>query len=79
MPSLSKLMFDGQYLGHIEQLHKSLKFLSAKARINLLRENSNMEEDDWREKVSVLKDLSESYRSLAYSDEPSDEDSQDDY
>lgn len=71
-------MFDGQYLGHIEHLHKSLKFLSAKARINLLRENNNMEEDDWREKVHVLKNLAESYRSLALSDEPSDEDSQED-
>jgi len=51
MPSMTKLMFDGQYMEHVESLHFNLKNISAVTRYNLLRENDTMEEDEWREKV----------------------------
>ena len=72
---MTRLSLDGNYLTHIESLWKQPKHLSAKARIQLLRENNYMEEDDWREKVNNLHELTEAYRNLALSDEPSDEDS----
>lgn len=72
MPSLTKLMFDGQYLGHIESLYSNLKHISAVTRYNLLRENDNMEEDEWRDKVDQLKDLAEQFKQLAMNEEPSD-------
>jgi hypothetical protein len=80
MPSLTRLMFDGQYLGHIESLYTKLKHISATTRYNLLRENDNMEEDEWRQKVENLKNLAELYKQMALSEEPSDEGSDsDDY
>ena len=56
---MTKLMFDGQYLEHVESLYYNLKNISAVTRYNLLRENDNMEEDEWREKVEQLKNLAE--------------------
>mmetsp|Transcript_14952 Transcript_14952/g.25453 ORF Transcript_14952/g.25453 Transcript_14952/m.25453 type:complete len:504 (-) Transcript_14952:21-1532(-) len=80
MPSLQRLMLDGRYLGHCEKLHSRLKNLSMKTRFNLLRENSNMEEDDWRDKVYRLNEICETHMSLAVGDEPSDQgDDDDDY
>ena len=73
MPSMTKLMFDGQYLKHVEGLHSKLKHISAATRYNLLRENDNMEEDDWRDRVENLKNLAEAYRELALNEEPSNE------
>ena len=52
-------MFDGQYLKHVEGLHSKLKNISATTRYNLLRENDNMEEDEWRDRVEQLKTLAE--------------------
>lgn len=49
-----KLLFDGSYLGHFESMHKKLKCINAKVRQALLRENDNMEEDEWRDKVENL-------------------------
>ena len=73
MPSVTKLMFDGHYLKHVEGLHSKLKNISATTRYNLLRENDNMEEDEWRDRVEQLKTLAEQFRELALSDEPSNE------
>jgi hypothetical protein len=50
-----------------------LKNIGSKTRYNLLRENNNMEEDEWREKVHNLKNLTEKYKALALSEEPSEE------
>ena len=73
-------MLDGQYLDHIQSCHKKLKFVNAVTRYNLLRENDNMEEDEWRQKVENLKQLVEDYQSIALSDEPSNSsDGEDDY
>ena len=77
MPSVTKLMFDGQYLKHVEGLHSKLKNISATTRYNLLRENDNMEEDEWRDRVEQLKTLAEQFRELALSDEPSNESGED--
>ena len=44
-------MLDGRYLQHVEGCYKKLKNISAVTRFNLLRENDNMEEDEWRHKV----------------------------
>lgn len=62
-----KLLFDGSYMGHVKSLHSSLKNINAKTRYNLLRENDNMEEDEWRDKVENLKNLHESYQTMAES------------
>ena len=75
MPSLSKLCVDGQYLGHIEGVYKNLRNLDLRTRQQLLKNNDNMEEEEYREKVENLKNLLESYRMIALGDEPSDEDS----
>ena len=72
-----KLLFDGQYLGHIESLKNKLRNVSVKTRYHLLRENDNMEEDEWREKVNILEEMVESYRSIAMNDEPSDSEGSD--
>jgi hypothetical protein len=65
MPSLTKLCFDGAYYQHVEEQYKSLKNLSMATKIHLLRENDNMEEDEWREKVYKLKELVEEYKQLS--------------
>ena len=54
MPSLVKLTVDGSYMKYCEKLHKQLKCVSAKIKHNLLAENDNMEEDEWRERVEAL-------------------------
>ena len=72
MPSLTKLIMDGQYLGHCEDAYKKLKNLSSKQRYNLMRENDCMEEDEWRERVHGLNIVCENLRSLALGEEPSD-------
>lgn len=77
MPSLTRLMLDGCYLGEVERMYKSLKFLKMSVRANLLKENDNMEEDDWREKVNSLLTLLEAYKSMALSEEPSDDEEDD--
>jgi hypothetical protein len=70
---MTKLMFDGQYMEHIEKLHYNLKNITAVTRYNLLRENDNMEEDEWREKVEQLKNLAEQFKQMALNEEPSDQ------
>ena len=67
-------MLDGSYLGEVERMYKDLKRLKLSVRANLLKENDNMEEDEWREKVNQLLTLVEAYRSMALSEEPSDDD-----
>jgi len=42
-----------------------------KTRASLLKENDNMEHDEWKEKVNQLEILCENYRLLALSEEPS--------
>lgn len=79
MPSMTRLMLDGCYLGEVERMHKGLKNLKLSVRANLLKENDNMEEDEWREKVHQLQNLVEAYRSMALSEEPSDDEEEDDY
>ena len=81
MPSLTRLMLDGCYLGEVERMYKGLKHLKLAVRANLLKENDNMEEDEWREKVNQLLTLVEAYRSMALSEEPSDDEDEeeDDY
>merc|ERR1712147_492304 len=69
MPSLTRLMLDGSYLGEVERMHKALKHITLAVRANLLKENDHMEEDEWREKVNQLHVLCEAYRSMALSDE----------
>jgi len=64
-------MFDGQYMGQMEQNYSSLRNVNAKTRYNLLRENDNMEEDEWRDKVNNLKEICEYYKEMALNDEPS--------
>lgn len=54
VPCLTKLNLDGSYLGEAERMHKSLKHLRLAVRASLLKENDNMEEDEWREKVNNL-------------------------
>lgn len=71
MPSLTKLLLDGSYLGYCEKIYKNLKCLSMKTRASLLKENDNMEHDEWKEKVNQLEILCENYRLLALSEEPS--------
>lgn len=49
---------------------------------HFLRENDNMEEDEWREKVYRLKDLVEEYKQLSQNNDPDDNEdspSDDDY
>lgn len=75
---MSKLLLDGSYLGEVERMHKELKNLRLTVRASLLKENDNMEEDEWREKVYSLNTLLEAYRSMALSEEPSDEEDVDD-
>jgi len=55
--------------------------VNAKTRYNLLRENDNMEEDEWREKVNNLKEMCEYYKEMALNNEPSNDSSagDDDY
>jgi len=74
-------MFDGQYMGQMEQNYSSLRNVNAKTRYNLLRENDNMEEDEWRDKVNNLKEICEYYKEMALNDEPSNDSSagSDDY
>ena len=80
MPSMTKLMLDGQYLEHIKDCHKKLKHVNPVTRYNLLRENDCMEEEDWRDKVENLKQLMEEFQSLACNEEPSNSsDGEDDY
>jgi len=81
MPSLTRLMLDGSYVGEVERMHKALKHVKLAVRANLLKENDHMEEDEWREKVNQLQVLCEAYRSMALSEEPSDgdESGDDDY
>lgn len=55
----------------MESQHKMLKNINAKTRYNLLRENDNMEEDEWRDKVNNLKEICEYFREMALNDEPS--------
>lgn len=43
----------------------------------MLRENDNMEEDEWREKVNTLEEMVEGYKSIAMNDEPSDSEGSD--
>ena len=65
----------------METNYKMLKNVSASTRYNLLRENDNMEEDEWRDKVNNLRELNELYKELALNDEPSNDSSagEDDY
>jgi len=65
----------------MENNYKLLKNVKASTRFNLLRENDNMEEDEWREKVNNLKELTELYKELAQNNEPSNDSSvgEDDY
>lgn len=76
MPSLSKLSVDGQYLGHVEGVYKNLRNLDLRTRQQLLKNNDNMEEEEYRDKVESLKNLLEAYKMIALGDEPSDEDSE---
>ena len=49
---------------------------------HLLRENDNMEEDEWREKVYRLKELVEEYKQISQNNDPDDKEdspSEDDY
>ena len=75
MPSLLKLCFDGQYHDHIQEQYQKLKTINPITKSNLLRENDNMEEDEWREKVYRLKELVEDYKQLAYNNDPDEQDS----
>ena len=59
-------------MNEIENKYKLLKNVDAKTKYNLLRENDNMEEDEWREKVNNLKEITELYKEIALNDEPSD-------
>lgn len=76
---MTRLMLDGSYLGEVERMHKALKNLKLSVRANLLKENDNMDEDEWRDKVHQLHNLVEAYRSMALSEEPSDEEDEEDY
>ena len=73
MPSLTKLTLDGTYLGHVEEQYKKLKCITLKTRQNLLANNDHMEEDDYREKVENLKQLTEAYKMIALGEEPDSE------
>jgi len=42
-----------------------LKNLTIATKTHLLRENDNMEEDEWREKVYRLKELVEEYKQIS--------------
>ena len=82
MPSMTKLCFDGSYHSHVEEQYKSLKNLSMVTKAHLLRENDNMEEDEWREKVYRLKELVEEYKQISQNNDPDDKEdspSEDDY
>lgn len=66
----------------MEEQYKNLKNVKARTRYQLLRENDNMEEDEWREKVNTLKELCEGFKEMALNDEPSNDSSageEDDY
>ena len=82
MPSMTKLNFDGAYHSHVENQYKSLKNISVATKTHLLRENDNMEEDEWREKVYKLKELVEEYKQISQNNDPDDQEdspSEDDY
>lgn len=70
MPTFTKLCLDGSYLGHVEGLYKNLRNLSLVTRSQLLKSNDNMEEDEYRDKVEILKRLTESYKMIALGEEP---------
>ena len=62
---MTKLNFDGTYHSHVEEQYKALKNLTIATKTHLLRENDNMEEDEWREKVYRLKELVEEYKQIS--------------
>ena len=80
LPTLTKLCLDGSYLGTVENCLRSCKNLTKKTRLQLLKEQ-DMEEDDWFERIGNLRELVESYKAIALSDEPDDDEneSDDDY
>ena len=69
---MTKLNFDGAYHSHIEEQYKALKNLTIPTKMHLLRENDNMEEDEWREKVYKLKELTEEYKQISQNNDPDD-------
>ena len=82
MPALLKLNLDGTYLGHVESLYKQLKHLSLVTRSQLLKNNDNMEYEEYKEKVESLKCLTEAYKMIALGEDPdsgSEENEEDDY
>ena len=75
-----KLNLDGTYHDHIESQYKKLKNLKLVVRQQLLKSNDDMEFDEYREKVEVLKQLVEAYKVIRDGEEPgSQTESEDDY
>jgi hypothetical protein len=77
MPSLLKLTIDGSYMKHCETMHKQLKNINAKTKNNLLKQNDNMEEDEWRERVEILEELAEEYKMIGLNQDASSSDNED--
>ena len=57
MPTMTKFNLDGSYLGHVEKLYKQLRHIPLAVRSQLLKNNDNMEFDEYKEKIEVLKEL----------------------
>lgn len=79
---MTKLCFDGSYYEHVDKQYKALKNMGLATKSHFLRENDNMEEDEWREKVYRLKELVEEYKQLSQNNDPDDNEdspSDDDY
>jgi hypothetical protein len=77
MPVATRLAHDSAYLPQVESAYNKLRNMRPALRMQLLRDDNFLEEDDLRDLVENLANLVESFKSIAVGDD-SDEDNDDD-
>ena len=64
IPTLTRLSLDGSYLGEVHQAWSRLRNIRPALKMQLLRDNNFLEEDELKEIVENLSNLSEEYRNI---------------
>lgn len=74
---MTRLAQDGQYVGQVQNAYLKLKNMRAALRIQLLRDNNFLEEDELREVIESLANTVEDFRMISVGDESDETDSAD--
>ena len=68
MPMATRLAHDSGYLPRVQEAYGKLRNMRAGLRVQLLRDNNFIEEDDIRDHLETLANMIEDYRTITVGD-----------